>query len=887
MGQAILYTVLTIILLCEFHVVEATLQEVIHSNTILINSSVAFLDKWSILGPFRIGTREAIWGADPVEQFGGIFDLNDNDTVAYRSPLAQNATVRWNPRTFRPVVSEATTTVDLVVDFPEVDWDFAQKIYGWSALQYQAWVRGGIWNDGGSCRRVSIYPEGILELWLNKQHIFGGDFYSFGHAPIVFELVPGFNLVNVRLVRDVRSMGGSSPPTAHARLRAEVVAADIDIVHDSLVLPDVIAGRFAGRYGSVVVRNQAAAWISVKSVRAIADEQAAVAFEGSVAVAPGQSRLVRMRIDNLRDPAKTIKLVFNYAFPDANPRSVAYEAQLRHANHSSLQKLTFLHPSGAVSYATLRPPPRTVDREAPILLNLHGAGVDADGDLARHMFEDAPHLPAWVLTPTGMTSWSSDDWHTWGFADALTAVDAITEWVSLVKWQGPDPYTSRILVTGHSNGGQGTWYFATHQPDRVLGAAAASGYLSIDNYVPYVYWAEADPLQAAILHTARSNFRHELLAENLAGIPIFQQHGSADDNVPVYHSRLMNTLLCQAGIAAKYSEMLGIGHWVDGTMTTPPMIEFYLAHLNGSDVMSKAPDEFAFVVPNSHDMGSKYGIVVDQLSSPDRMGHIRVSIAQTESVIRWHLRTQNIHRLHFDPSVQIPNSPDEVLLDGMTHAFRLTRKMRSRSLVQTENKLWGWEVALDWRQLDQRYGRQRGALDSILRSRGAFEIVSCSAKTFALAVQASRNFLQYFGADSNIVTLEEYAEALSRRGNLITIGLGTSLPRCDLSSFPISLQHDGLLLTTGFSNTISIPFRSGMGGVWLRPLSQERLELVVWGHDEDGLRQAMRLVPTLTGAGQPDFVILDNDARWKGARGAIAMGFFDRDWRISSASYLP
>ncbi|KAK6369890.1 hypothetical protein LTS17_009340 [Exophiala oligosperma] len=887
MGLAILSTVLTIILFCRAHIVEATLQEVIHNNALINNGSIAFLDKWSILGPFRIGTREAVWGADPIERYGGIFQLDDNDTAAYHSPLARNATVRWNSRTFRPIVSEASTTVDLVVDFSEIDWDIAQKIYGWSALQYQAWLKGGVWNDGGTSRRVSIYPEGILELWLNNKHIFGGDFYSFGRAPIVFELAPGFNVVNVRLIRDVRSMGGSSSPTAHVLLRAEVVAADLDVDHDSILLPDVIAGRFVGRYGSVIVRNQATVWININRVRVITDEQSAVVLEQNLTISPGQSRPVRMRIDNLRNLTKSIKLVFDYELPDASSHRIVCEAQLRPANHSSLQRMTFLHPSGAVSYATLRPPPEKVDREVAILLNLHGAGVDADGDLVRHMFDDAPDLPAWIVTPTGMTSWSGDDWHTWGFADALAAVEAILDWIDLVEWQGPDPYTSKILVAGHSNGGQGTWYFASHQPDRVLGAAAASGYLSIENYVPYVHWTEADPLQNAILHVARSNFRHELLAENFAGIPILQQHGSSDDNVPVYHSRLMNTLLYQSGIAAKYSEMPGTGHWIDGTMTTPSMMEFYLAHLNDADAVSTAPVDFAFVVPNSHDMGPKYGIVVDQLSSPDRAGHIEVSVAQKGSVTRWHLSTQNIHRLHFDPGVQISNSPVEVMLDDMAHVFHLTNKTRSRSLVQTEANIWAWEVALDWRQLDKRYGRQRGALDAILRSEGVFEVVLCSNTSFHLAVQASRNFLQYFGADSNIIYREEYAEALTRRGNIVTIGLGRTIPRCAMPRFPISVEHDRLLLTTGSSKTASIPLRPGMGGVWLRPLPQERLELVVWGHDEAGLQQAIRLIPTLTGAGQPDFVILGNEARWKGVGGAVAMGFLDRDWRISSASYIP
>lgn len=52
-----------------------------------------------------------------------------------------------------------------------------------------------------------------------------------------------------------------------------------------------------------------------------------------------------------------------------------------------------------------------------------------------------------------------------------------------------------------------------------------------------------------------------------------------------------------------------------------------------------------------------------------------------------------------------------------------------------------------------------------------------------------------------------------------------------------------------------------MGALFLRPLDGERLELVVWGADVAGLEHAARLVPALTGVGQPDFVILSAKCR--------------------------
>ena len=63
-----------------------------------------------------------------------------------------------------------------------------------------------------------------------------------------------------------------------------------------------------------------------------------------------------------------------------------------------------------------------------------------------------------------------------------------------------------------------------------------------------------------------SSYRHEILLENLDS-PILQQHGSADDNVPVFHSRRLFQLQSQVSLAADktaYVELEGRGHWFDG-----------------------------------------------------------------------------------------------------------------------------------------------------------------------------------------------------------------------------------------------------------------------------------------------------------------------------------
>lgn len=62
---------------------------------------------------------------------------------------------------------------------------------------------------------------------------------------------------------------------------------------------------------------------------------------------------------------------------------------------------------------------------------------------------------------------------------------------------------------------------------------------------------------------------------------------------------------------------------------------------------------------------------------------------------------------------------------------------------------------------------------------------------------------------------------------------------------------------------------TGTGAVFLRSLEDQSLELMVWGVDLAGLRHAASLVPTLTGPGQPDFVVVCDRCRWNGIRGSI------------------
>lgn len=180
--------------------------------------------------------------------------------------------------------------------------------------------------------------------------------------------------------------------------------------------------------------------------------------------------------------------------------------ELARKSFSETHKVTFIHPARIVSYAILRPPPPSPicdtdngSRTMPVIVGLHGAGLEAKGAQVRKMLDAAYKICSWKIFPTGVTWWSGDDWHHWGAADVQAAVAEIPKWILNVDWDGPDVAVDDWILVGHSNGGQGVWYFSTHHPDNIIAAAPVSGYSSIENYVPYNMWQESDPIISSIL----------------------------------------------------------------------------------------------------------------------------------------------------------------------------------------------------------------------------------------------------------------------------------------------------------------------------------------------------------------------------------------------------
>jgi hypothetical protein len=142
-----------------------------------------------------------------------------------------------------------------------------------------------------------------------------------------------------------------------------------------------------------------------------------------VSLEPGQTRPLPFRVMFVNANAAATQITIRYGDKQREGltsdvksiREIIFSLTVHKESRTNPQKVTHLHPGGIVSYAVLRPPSHNATclesiKKAPILLQFHGAGVEADNGIVAHSLDPLPDICAWVLFPTGVTPWSGDDW---------------------------------------------------------------------------------------------------------------------------------------------------------------------------------------------------------------------------------------------------------------------------------------------------------------------------------------------------------------------------------------------------------------------------------------------------------------------------------------------
>jgi len=281
-------------------------------------------------------------------------------------------------------------------------------------------------------------------------------------------------------------------------------------------------------------------------------------------------------------------------------------------------------------------------------------------------------------------------------------------------------------------------------------------------------------------------------------------------------------------------------------------------------------------------MGPKGGLEVLQVEVPGRYGHMDVKMVQlNEDTCMYEVETTNIlgFKLGYGGC-----GVKSMVVDGTKYKMDASAA-EARVFWKSKGK---WQFGTidpsNGSSYELRKGRQLGAIDAILRTEGHFRIAHEGSETYPLALQISRNLFQYYYADSEIVS--SLTDKSKHAGNRITVVTGAQLPKPKISTFPIHVHSPKVSVTDSKGRTKEYSDDGGLAAIFLRPRKGQSLELVVWGSDVEAASRAARLVPSLTGVGQPDFIILSKASLWQGVQGALAMGFFDHQWKLAETSLL-
>lgn len=197
----------------------------------------------------------------------------------------------------------------------------------------------------------------------------------------------------------------------------------------------------------------------------------------------------------------------------------------------------------AFRYRVYVPPGWTPEREWPTVLFLHGAGEGgSDGmrqigvGLGPAIRRHPDRFPALAVFPQARPG---EPWYGPMAAQALAALDRTLE-----ELRG-DP--RRVVLTGISMGGYGTWRLALDQPHRFAALVPVCGGLG----------ARRERLAG---QRAPSSGPHLTAARRLRHVPIWVFHGAADPIIPVSESRRMVDALQRAGAEVRYTEYPGVAH---------------------------------------------------------------------------------------------------------------------------------------------------------------------------------------------------------------------------------------------------------------------------------------------------------------------------------------
>ncbi|TFY66824.1 hypothetical protein EVG20_g4262 [Dentipellis fragilis] len=841
---------------------------------------------------------------------------------SWPSSYADGGQVSWSA-----AFSDATGNIK--VSFPDIRWDTLRATEGWPALQHHSVLHTTLTvhpSDNASQAPQLLFDlkQGTFftivprlpnsELSDSVPEWYAGNVYNMERSlpqavqlpsppslssPTVYDVYVSGDY-EIRLFGDPRS-GGSECPVLDITLSVQSESPAIGFIrepsHD--IVCDFVDGFAFGDALGVGLRSISGWWtVTSASIPGPSERGLTVQLVKKLRLAPGQTRIFPLQIHQTAPfDSDTLGIQIDLMSGTVTAQvyiefSISQQSQTQWRQHATppIRASYFFAqsmPTVFLVHSPFSPTPYGETPKPPILAT-HGAGVDI---IDQPFWAEA--LPrqerSWIIMPTGLTSWGLD-WHgpsaqeAWATVGALGAIlERNPAWHS---WKLAD--NTKVVLLGHSNGGQGTWYLASRYPDRVVAAIPAAGYIKAQSYVPLTQSRSAhfiDPSLRAVLETAFTPDDNDLFLSNLVDTPILAIHGGDDTNVPTWHTReavsVLKTWNPDANVT--YHEDPGESHWYPKVFANDHVQKFLdsVFELQGSE--ASPTKGFTLTVSNPAESGSLHGWRITGLHIPGRIA--RLTVQDEAGVIS--ISSQNVKSFSLD---RRRTPAPKLVVDGVD--ILLTQL--HGNIARIESGLNGWQVqeAANLINLPQKSGR----LATILTTPGPLQIIvpniTSQSRELSIAQRLAYNLNLFHKLDTEIISDAEALQRLQDHnmglGNIIVISpaAGRFARHClkpvpAKTSFDISDTPDGPVLR--FRGQVLNEHSQGTLFLQPHPSNPSGVMLFMIGNDAEGLERAARLFPIRTGISAPDWLVVGGMADIFGAAGVQGAGVWGEGWSWNKA----
>lgn len=847
---------------------------------------------FDILGPFPQHAREQHY-LNPLYPLDSS-DLDEWTTGTrkqYYSSLVENGMVGWSNATLQDG--------NLAVAYPTIDWKALRRTEGWAGLQHHTLAHSKLVltpiEQGESCtppmlqaelRQVSFFaisPE-ITANHTLKWH--AGNIYDLARAPMgvmPFPTAPKCNETTVyhifasldyeiRLFGDPLDVEKSEAPIHRSSLKFSTIDPSDGIRREPKLdlIPDLVDGWLfsEGFIGlGFMCGNQSWELASIESTTKAFHAGSWLPVQ--VRLAPGQARVLVFTLHQIeRYTGDSVSLLIRFRDSRGGAPSLELDITIPMVQKPAwtvdseyVYKGTYLL-AGTPTYYMAKPPIKC-DPQAPVVVALHGAGVEADHPVWTSSVRR--QSSSWVVFPTGGTPWGLD-WHGISAKSATSSLQALRATLHLREaWNACPTMEQRMILIGHSNGGQGVWYIASRFPSGVLAAVPAAAYIKSQQYVStgLSHGAHfADVTLRAILDATLQPDDNDLFLTNLVSTPILAVHGGNDRNVPTWHSRELVSVVKHwyPNANVSFHEVPNKPHWWNEVLASQEVQNFIdgaVANLPSVE----PPSQLTVTTALPSESGHVWGISIAQMSVPGRLGRIFVSRKDDKLFIS--TANVQIFNIRFD-LWEKPFRLEFLEVDGVEIASHWVGG--EKWFIKKDN---AWEPTLFPTELP----RLTGPMSQILSNGPLFIIIPRKQpKLLDMALRISFNLLTYLRVDSQVMFDDDESHNLNRCVPMMIFGgrenkFGESILAKRPSEFKFTDR--GWTLR---GHEYSEP---GLGVAFLHPHRPRcsQLTLFTSATDDAGWERILRLLPLRTGIATPEWIITGPNTDRMGVGGLLGAGY--------------